>query len=188
MQDLRIELGLARAVAADGIEVLARLDHGGGEDRRVALVGRDRRDDAGAAHGLGGASGHDYLQPVSRHVGLELGRRRRVDVVDPEARLDRLLTLGAVLGFTIRMRDASDDRAVRAIMTIEVEGKSTTAIIKRLRGFSELHALHTTNGRWDLIAEIRAGSLADFDRVLREVRAIEGIRNSETSLMLSSIE
>jgi DNA-binding Lrp family transcriptional regulator len=104
-----------------------------------------------------------------------------------QARLDRLLSSGAVLGFTVRVRQDIDDRAIRAIMMIEVAGKSTTTIIKRLRGIPELYSLHTTNGTWDLIAEIHAASLSDFDRVLREVRAIYGILNSETSLMLSSV-
>jgi len=48
-------------------------------------------------------------------------------------------------------------------------------------------SLHTTNGTWDLIAEIRAGSLTDLDRVLREVRTIDGVLNSETSILLSSV-
>ncbi|MGO8658564.1 Lrp/AsnC ligand binding domain-containing protein, partial [Rhizobium ruizarguesonis] len=50
-----------------------------------------------------------------------------------------------------------------------------------------ISALHTTNGNWDLVADIRAASLADFDRVLREVRMIDGVANSETSLLLSSV-
>jgi DNA-binding Lrp family transcriptional regulator len=50
-----------------------------------------------------------------------------------------------------------------------------------------LHSLHTTNGGWDLIAEVRADSLSDFDRVLREVRTIDGVLNSETSILLSSV-
>ena len=72
-------------------------------------------------------------------------------------------------------------------MMIEVAGRSTTAVIIRLRGLPELHSLHTTNGGWDLIAEIRTAGLSDFDRVLGEVRTIEGILNTETSIMLSSI-
>lgn len=72
-------------------------------------------------------------------------------------------------------------------MMIEVAGRSTTAVIRQLRGLPELFALHTTNGAWDLIAELRAESLSDFDRVLREVRNIDGILNSETSLLLSSV-
>lgn len=104
-----------------------------------------------------------------------------------QARLDRLLDSGAILGFTVRVRQDHEAGAIRAVMMIEVAGKSTTAIIKRLRGMPELHSLHTTNGTWDLIAELRASSLHDFDRVLRDVRQIDGILNSETSILLSSV-
>jgi DNA-binding Lrp family transcriptional regulator len=104
-----------------------------------------------------------------------------------QARLDKLIDSGALLGFTVRVREDNDDGAVRAIMLIEVVGKSTTSVIKQMRGLPELHALHTTNGGWDLIAEIRARNLSDFDRVLRQVRTIDGVLNSETSIMLSSL-
>lgn len=102
-------------------------------------------------------------------------------------RLDRLVETGTLLGFTIRVRDDYDERTVRAVMMVEVVGKSTTQVIRRLRGIPEIQTLHTTNGNWDLVADIRAGSLSDFDRVLREVRTIEGVSNSETSLLLSTV-
>ncbi|MBN8943137.1 MAG: Lrp/AsnC family transcriptional regulator [Rhizobiales bacterium] len=104
-----------------------------------------------------------------------------------QMRLERLLASGAVLGFTVRVRQDHEDGAIQAVMMIEVTGKSTTAIIQKLRGLPELHALHTTNGTWDLVAEIRASNLREFDRVLRDVRAIDGILNSETSILLSSV-
>ncbi|QCI67043.1 Lrp/AsnC family transcriptional regulator [Phreatobacter stygius] len=104
-----------------------------------------------------------------------------------QMRLERLLGSGAVLGFTVRVRQDHEDGAIQAVMMIEVTGKSTTAIIQKLRGLPELHALHTTNGTWDLVAEIRASNLREFDRVLRDVRAIDGILNSETSILLSSV-
>lgn len=105
-----------------------------------------------------------------------------------QSRLDRLLDSGTILGFTVRAQEEGDERSVRAIMLIEVEGKSTSAVIRLLRGFSEIHALHTTNGAWDLVAQIRTETLADFDRVLREIRTIDGVLNSETSILLRSLE
>jgi DNA-binding Lrp family transcriptional regulator len=102
-------------------------------------------------------------------------------------RLDRLLETGTLLGFTVRVRDDYDDLSVRAVMMIEVVGKSTTQVIQRLRGIMEIRSLHTTNGNWDLVADIRAANLPDFDRVLREVRMIDGVANSETSLLLSTV-
>jgi DNA-binding Lrp family transcriptional regulator len=122
----------------------------------------------------------DARMPVSR-----LAERLSVSRTTVEKRLARMVDSGTILGFTVRARD--DSGAIRAIMMIEVAGRSTSAVIRSLKGLPELHTLHTTNGGWDLIAEIRATSLGDFDRVLREVRSIDGVLNSETSLLLSSI-
>lgn len=133
-------------------------------------------------HKLIAALREDGRAPVSK-LAVILGVSRAT----VQSRLDRLIDTGAVLGFTIRAREDVDDNAIRAIMLIEVVGRSTTAVIKHLRGLPELRALHTTNGDWDLIAEIRAASLSDFDRVLREVRTIEGVLNSKTSILLSSL-
>lgn len=123
----------------------------------------------------------DGRAPVSK-----LAKILRVSRATVQTRLDRLIQSGAVLGFTIRSHEYHENE-VRAIMLIEVVGKSTVAVIKQLRGFPELHALHTTNGGWDLVAEIRAASLSDFDRVLRMVRSTDGVLNSETSILLSSV-
>src|ERR1700753_851862 len=98
-------------------------------------------------------------------------------------RLDRLIETGVLLNFTVRVREDYDDLSVHAIMMIEITGKSTTQVIQRLRGITEIRPLHTPNGNGALIADIHAASLSDFDRVLREVRMIDGIANSETSLL-----
>ncbi len=102
-------------------------------------------------------------------------------------RIDRLMSSGALLGFTVRVREDVEADAVRAIMSIEVGRQSTTKIIQNLRGIPELQQVHTTNGAWDLVAEIRAISLSDFDRVLRDVRSLDALVNSETSILLSSV-
>lgn len=102
-------------------------------------------------------------------------------------RLDRLVSSGAILGFTVRVHEHIESEAVRAVMMIEVVGKSTSQIIKHLRGIPELIKLHTTNGAWDLVAELKAANLSEFDGVLRQIREIDGILNSETSILLSTI-
>jgi DNA-binding Lrp family transcriptional regulator len=102
-------------------------------------------------------------------------------------RLDRLLNSGTLHGFTVRVREDYEHNTIRSLMMIEVVGKSTSQVIKKLRGLPELQTLHTTNGSWDLVAEIQTSNLSDFDRVLREVRVIDGVLNSETSILLSSV-
>jgi DNA-binding Lrp family transcriptional regulator len=102
-------------------------------------------------------------------------------------RLDRLIQDGVILGFTVRVRRDIDEHLIRALTTIQLAGKATTAVIARLRGIPELRALHTTNGAWDVIAEIGVDTLPDLDRVLGTIRAIDGIRSSETSILLASM-
>ncbi len=104
-----------------------------------------------------------------------------------QSRLDRLLASGALLGFTARVREDYDINQIRAIMMIEVTGRNTSQVIHKLRGLPELTVMHTTSGKWDLIAEVLVENLSEFDSILREVRLVEGVLNSETSILLSSI-
>lgn len=143
----------------------------------IAKYGPDTLDRALITHLR--ADGRASLSKLATVLGVARGTVQN--------RLERLLETGTLLGFTARVRDDYDVNAVHAVMMIEVVGKSTTQVIRKLRGLPEVHTLHTTNGNWDLVANIRAGSLAEFDRVLREVRMIDGVANSETSLLLSSV-
>jgi len=71
-------------------------------------------------------------------------------------------------------------------MGIAIEGERSTAVIKALRGLPEVDKVHTTNGRWDLIAELDTATLAEFSRTLDQIRMIEGIASTETSILLAT--
>lgn len=102
------------------------------------------------------------------------------------SRMDRLTREGEILGYTVVLRGDVRDMPVRGIMLIEIEGRGTEKVVQRLGGIAEVGAIHTTNGRWDLICEIGADTLAEFDDVLRRIRLIEGIQTSETNLLLAT--
>ncbi len=101
-------------------------------------------------------------------------------------RISRLESSGTVLGYTVRLKSSADDHHIRALMTVAVEGNRTDEVLKALRGDPAVCALHTTNGRWDIVAELRSDSLEAVDRVLGRIRLIDGISNTETSLLLST--
>ena len=122
----------------------------------------------------------DARMPVS-----SLAPRLGVSRATVRARIDRLLETGVIQGFTVSLGKAPV-ADVRAIMMIEVEGRAAETVFRRLRGFSEIHGLHSTNGRWDIVAEIEVPSLEAFDDLLREIRQVDGISNSETSILLAS--
>lgn len=127
------------------------------------------------------------LREDGRATSTALAKTLEVSRATVTARIDRLIAAGTIIGFSVRVRDEHDPLGIHAISSIEVEGRTTDDVIRRLRGFPEIIALHTTNGGWDLVAELRVADLGDFDRLLGRIRAIEGVVNSQTSLLLSSV-
>ncbi len=102
-------------------------------------------------------------------------------------RIDRMIARGDILGFTVRANAGADRDRVRAIMAIAVEGERSAAVLRHLRGVAAVAAVHMTNGRWDMIAELNTESLAGFSAALDEIRLVDGIAATETSLLLTTV-
>ena len=123
----------------------------------------------------------DGRLPVAK-LATELGVSRATVT----ARMERLMKTGAIAGYTVMLRSTGRADAVRAITMVEIDGKNSEAVIRRLTGFPEIRTLYTTNGRWDVVAEVETATLREFDDLLRKVRQIDGIANTETSILLAA--
>ena len=86
----------------------------------------------------------------------------------------------------MRLRPDAEPDQIRAWMGVRVDGNQTRAVMASLLGEPGVEALHDTNGRWDLLAALRAESMAELSRVLERIRLIKGIANTETSILLAS--
>jgi DNA-binding Lrp family transcriptional regulator len=99
-------------------------------------------------------------------------------------RLARLEQNGTIVGFTVRLRTSAPTAEVNAWISIAVEGNRTRDVARLLLEEPTLTALHDTNGRWDLVIEVRATSNADLSEILERIRRIDGVVTSETSIHL----
>jgi len=126
------------------------------------------------------------LRDNARMPVAKLAKALQVSRGTVQNRLTKLERDGTIAGYTVRLLPQVDEQRIVALMTIAVEGARQETVLRTLRGDPSITTLHTTNGRWDLVAEIRADSLQTFDKVLSRVRLIEGISGSETSLLLST--
>lgn len=102
------------------------------------------------------------------------------------ARIDRMEARGDILGYAVVLKEDRLTDPVRGLMMIGIEGRGAGRIMRQLTGLSEVRAVWSTNGRWDLIAEIGTQSLESFDAVLDRIRKLDGVSTSETSLLLSA--
>ncbi len=102
------------------------------------------------------------------------------------ARLERLIENGDILGFTAILRDDWLDLPIRAIMLVQISGRNTEPAIRKISAMTEVRAIHSTNGEWDLVLDIATHDLASFDDALNRIRMIDGIAASESNLLLST--
>jgi DNA-binding Lrp family transcriptional regulator len=126
------------------------------------------------------------LRADSRTPAASLAKALKVSRGTVQNRIERLVSQGVIQGFTVKTRPDVDAGRVRAVMSIAVEGERSGAVVKALSGFPEVAAIHTTNGRWDLVAELDVEGLPEFSQALDQIRQVEGIASTETSILLAT--
>ena len=126
---------------------------------------------------LVGADGRAPVASLAAALGVSRATVR--------ARIDKLMEDGVIQGFTAVIA-GPEAETMRALTLIEVEGRAAERVIRKLRGFPEVRALWSTNGKWDIVAELEVADLPGFDRVLRNIREVDGISLSESNLLLAT--
>ena len=127
------------------------------------------------------------LRDNARTPTAVLAKQLKVSRGTVQNRLDRLQAAGTLLGYTIRLGDSDDAGRVRAMSTIQIEGGRMAAVVAALRDVPAIKAVHSTNGRWDLVAELDAPDLAEFSSALDAIRAVPGVVATESSLLLTTV-
>ena len=128
------------------------------------------------------------LRDNARTPVMTLAKKLRVARATVQNRLTKLEESGVIMGYTIRLQSDAIERGVRAITSIAISGHHASEVKHALRGHPSVVAIHTTNGRWDLMAELRAETLEAFDKALNTIRSIQYIDNTETSILLSTFK
>ena len=126
------------------------------------------------------------LKANARAPVAKLAKQLNVARGTVQNRIARLERNGTIAGYTLRLKPQVDEHRIAALMTISVTGNNADAVIRTLCGDPAVQALHSTNGRWDIIAELRTDTLEEFDKVLRRIRLVPEIEQSETNLLLST--
>ena len=126
------------------------------------------------------------LRQDARLTMAALAIKLRVSRGTVSNRIRRLEDDGVIVGYTVRLRPDVQYNAIKAWMSIAVDGNQTRSVIASLLGEPGVSSLHDTNGRWDLLAELRAETLQELAQVLERIRLVKGISNTETSIHLET--
>ncbi|PPF55996.1 AsnC family transcriptional regulator [Clavibacter michiganensis] len=127
------------------------------------------------------------LRTQSRIPVAVLARELGVNRSTVTARIDALTRSGVIEAFTIRLSDEIDRDAIRAITLVASDPQRGQDVVRAIRGFVEVESLHSTLGAWDLVVQLRTQTMAEFDSAVERIRAIPGVRDTETNLLVNSL-
>lgn len=127
------------------------------------------------------------LRKDARTPIVNLAKELKVSRATVQNRINKLEREGVILGYTVKLKQGTEKETVKVIMSILVEAKDEPSVIQELQSFPEIHSVYHTNGHWDLIAEIQAENLSVLGELLGRIRSIEGIVQTEASLLLGLI-
>ncbi len=128
----------------------------------------------------------DLLRRDARISVSDLAASVGVSRITARNRLGRLQADGVIVGFTAVLAEDTRETPVRGLMMLGIEGRGTDRVLRVLGGISAVRAIHTTNGKWDVIVELGTETLEQLDDVLARIRRIEGVMTSETNLLLAT--
>lgn len=126
------------------------------------------------------------LRRDGRAALSDLADRLGVSRATVRSRMERLTDRGEIAGFTVLTRSDVTAAPVRGLIMIGIEGRGGEKVMARLAGISAVMAVHSTNGKWDLIAELSTQTLLELDDVIHRIRNLDGVVTSETNLLLST--
>ena len=114
---------------------------------------------------------------IARQVGIA-----RTTVI---ARIAALEKRGIIAGYGVRLNQKMVQPAVRAYVGLSVEARYAAALIKYLQQLPEAETLCAVSGAIDYMLTLRCDTTETLDRLLDQIGAMDGVRQTSTSIILS---
>ncbi|MDH4059804.1 MAG: Lrp/AsnC family transcriptional regulator [Aquincola sp.] len=102
-----------------------------------------------------------------------------------QVRLKALEDSGAITGYTVSLAK-SRASGVNALVLVTVESQSEPDVVLTLSRRHEVSKLYSVSGRYDLCAMVHSETTEDLERVINRVRAIKGVTDTLTTMLLST--
>ncbi|HEX7648590.1 MAG TPA: Lrp/AsnC family transcriptional regulator [Noviherbaspirillum sp.] len=122
----------------------------------------------------------DARTPTST-IAKRLGIARTTAI----ARIGNLEKRGVIAGYGVKLNQELYQPAVRAYVGISVDPRKAAALVKMLQKMPEVETLCAVSGAVDYMLTLRCPSTGELDRLLDQIGAADGVRQTSTSIILT---
>ncbi|MDN0076241.1 Lrp/AsnC family transcriptional regulator [Crenobacter sp. SG2303] len=126
------------------------------------------------------------LRENARASTAELARQLELSRTTVQSRIERLERTGVVIGYTVRTSADHNAGQVRALVMITAMPKLTPTIEIALRRIAQVRTLHSVSGIYDFIAGLETGSVAELDRLVDRIGALDGVERTTTAIVMTT--
>lgn len=103
-----------------------------------------------------------------------------------QLRLKALEDRGVITGYTVGVKVARASSSISAMVLISIESKNEPEVVRALTRRHEIVKLYSVSGRYDLCAMLSTESTHELDAVIDKVRAIKGVVDTFSTILLST--
>ncbi len=101
------------------------------------------------------------------------------------ARINALEKRGVIAGYGLKLNQEMFQPAVRAYVGLSVEARYAAGLMKYLQQLPEVETLCAVSGAIDYMLTLRCATTEVLDRLLDQIGALDGVRQTSTSIILS---
>lgn len=125
------------------------------------------------------------LRENARRPVTELARHLKLARTTVQARIERLETAGIIAGYTLKS-SAMTREPLEATVLMSIAPRSGPEVLARLRSLPGVEIVHTTSGRFDLLAQVTAQTTAELDETIDHIAGARGVQSSESLIHLAT--
>ncbi len=125
------------------------------------------------------------LEENSRMTYVEIGRTVGLSEGAVRNRVQALVSGGVIIRFTI---EKSTTFGVRALTMIAVNpGTPTYEVSKMVNQLAGVEKIYEVTGEYDIVMVSSGGNIEGINRVIEDVRKIEGVEKTNTIIVLRTL-
>lgn len=126
------------------------------------------------------------LRQDSRAAFVEIASKVGMSEAAVRRRVSNLVREGTIKRFTIDVDEPQT--ATSAITYVSVSPSAPTAdVSKELRSVRGVETIYETTGSFDIAAIIKGASISEVNKSVEEIRRLDGVLKTETTIILRTI-
>ena len=124
------------------------------------------------------------LRENARISVSDLSRKLNLSRTTVQSRLSKLEQSGVIKRYIVELDEQYEDSLVSAHVSIKVKQQLTAQANLKLQAMQNIYELLAISGEYDLIAIVKASSLADLNHLIDSIGNIEGVERTNSSIVL----